>query len=356
MNSDDLRKLRACCRDQVAFEQMQEILAKVHQPVQLDPSFQSYFQTEKLLSLGQMVVDIAHEINNPVNFICGNLNHASQYAQQLITLLECYQQECPTPSPELQQYIEALELDFILQDFPKLLSSMKMGSDRICQLVLSLRNFSRADAVEMQPTNLHDGLDSTLLILQHRLKPKSDARGIEVICEYGELPLVECYPNQLNQVFMNLISNAIDALEEIKPLEQNSYPTPPASDGAEIDRPRITIRTMHIPDPQGGMPRAIICIADNGPGIPSEIQERLFTPFYTTKPVGKGTGLGLSLSHEIIVNKHGGEIHCYSQPGEGTEFWIELPVNQVRVKESAIAPTIPEPRPATPNNALLYRA
>ncbi len=364
MNSDDLRRLRACCRDQVAFEQMQEIIATAHLATAhlLTPT-DEHLQNKKLLSLGQLVADVAHEINNPVNFICGNLNHANQYAQQLIELLSRYQQECPTSSPELQQYMEEVDFNFIMQDFPKLLSSMQMGSDRVRQLVLSLRNFSRTDAVEMQPTNLHDGLDSTLLILQHRLKPKSNTRGIHVICEYGDLPPVECYSNQINQVFMNLISNAIDALEEkhqstasCLATNTSTHSAQAISDTAVSDRPQITIRTMHIPDPQGGVPRAIICIADNGPGIPLSNQEKLFMPFYTTKPLGKGTGIGLSLSYDIIVNKHGGELHCYSQPGEGAEFWIELPVKQVRAEEPSIAHSTLETTPMPSNNALLYQA
>jgi signal transduction histidine kinase len=283
---------------------------------QLKKNQAQLIQTEKLSGLGQLVAGIAHEINNPVNFICGNLTHASHYAQLLIELLQHYQQE-HQPSPELKQRLEEFDLEFIVEDFPKLLSSMKMGGDRIRQLVLSLRSFSRPDAVEMQPANLHEGLDSTLLILHHRLKPRSHSRGINIVCEYGELSPVECYGNQINQVLMNLLSNAIDALEEMMA----------QTDAEDSYRPQITIRTRQIPDPQGGNPRAIVCIADNGAGIPYEIQSQLFEPFFTTKSVGKGTGLGLSISREIISN-HGGELQCYSQAGMGTEFWIELPIHR----------------------------
>lgn len=317
---------------------------------QLKQSQAQLVQREKLSSLGQLIAGIAHEINNPVNFICGNLNYASQYAQQLIDLLDRYQQEHVSPSSELAQQLQAIDLDFVVEDFPKLLSSMQMGGDRIRQLVLSLRNFSRADSVEMQPTNLHEGIDSTLLILQHRLKPKSTFRGIQVNCEYGDLPLVDCHPNQINQVFMNLLSNAIDALEEV---DSDLVPYQPGQ-----PHPQITIRTMHIPDPHGGMPRVVICIADNGAGIPFVAQERLFEAFYTTKPLGKGTGLGLSLSYDIVVKNHGGELQCYSQPGEGTEFWIELPVKQAQVEKAAEpnGKVVSTPVPAPHSSVLLYPA
>lgn len=299
----------------------QQTQALVKALEQLKASQAQLIQSEKLSGLGQLVAGIAHEINNPVNFICGNLTHASHYVQQILELLSLYQQECPDPSAALAERLAELDLEFIAEDFPKLLDSMKVGSDRIRQLVLSLRNFARTDAVAMQPTNLHEGIDSTLLILQHRLKPKSDSLGIELVCEYGQLSPVECYASQINQVFMNLISNAIDALEEATQKQSQVASTAP-------QRPRITIRTLQIPDPQGGNPRVVICIADNGPGIPAEIHDRLYDPFFTTKPAGKGTGLGLSISYDIVVNRHGGEIQCYCPIEGGTEFWIELPVQQ----------------------------
>lgn len=310
-------------------QQSQELAAALEQ---LQKSQSRLVQSEKLSGLGQLMAGIAHEINNPVNFICGNLAHAQQYAQQLIKLVTIYHQEHLTPSPELQEHLAEAELDFIIEDFPKLLSSMQMGGDRIRQLVLSLRNFSRSDATEMLPTNLHEGIDNTLLLLHHRLAPKSNARGIQVVCEYGDLPLVECHTNQINQVLMNLIGNAIDAVEELAAEETVSeqMAEAPASptEPAQTYRPQITIRTRQIPDPQGGNPRAVICIADNGAGISLAVQEKLFEPFFTTKPIGQGTGLGLSISRDIVV-KHGGDLQCYSQPGEGTEFWIELPVRQL---------------------------
>jgi signal transduction histidine kinase len=276
-------------------------------------------QGEKMSSLGQLVAGIAHEINNPVNFIYGNLSHASQYTQDLLGVLTLFQQEHPSPSPELAERIAELDLDFLMEDFPKILSSMQLGADRIRQIVLSLRNFSRLDEADTKPVDIHEGLDSTLLILQHRLKPRSNTVGIQIIKEYGELPLVECYANQLNQVFMNVLTNAIDALEEAAERGDRS-------DDINEWLPQITIRTGIIPDPETNSSRIIIRIADNALGVPEAIQPKLFEPFFTTKPAGKGTGLGLSISQQIIVDRHSGSLECYSQPGEGTEFWIELPM------------------------------
>lgn len=271
-------------------------------------------QGEKLSSLGELVAGIAHEINNPINFIYGNLIHAHQYARDLLELLSLYRQTYPHPDAQLSDRIAALDLNFLLEDFPKMLSSMQIGADRIRQLVLSLHHLSRGDETEMQPVNLHDGIDSTLLILQHRLKPRSNAVGIRVVKEYGQLPPIECHPNQINQVFMNLLGNAIDALESMQ-----------QPDSADLTEPwqQITICTGLISDLQTGTARVIIRIADNGPGMAQSVQERIFEPFFTTKPAA--TELGLAISHQIIVEQHGGVLECYSQPGEGTEFWIEIP-------------------------------
>ncbi|PSB19918.1 hypothetical protein C7B65_09625 [Phormidesmis priestleyi ULC007] len=263
-------------------------------------------QTEKMSSLGELVAGVAHEINNPVNFIYGNLNHVSEYAYDLLTLVKTYQACYPNPIAKVVEQAEEIDIDFLTQDLPKTLASMKVGADRIRQIVLSLRNFSRLDQSEMKPSNLHEGLDSTLLILQHRLKSKSDLFGIELVKNYGDLPIVECYAGQLNQVFMNVISNAIDALEE----------------HLNTQTPTISIRTERL-----GNDRVVICISDNGPGIPKDVQDKMFETFFTTKPIGRGTGMGLSISHEIVVEKHGGVFKCNSQPGHGTEFWIEIPID-----------------------------
>ena len=270
-------------------------------------------QTEKMSTLGTLVAGVAHEINNPTSFIYGNLHYASEYVKDLLALVRLYQKYYPDPVPEIQCHAEAVELDFLLEDLPKTLSSMETGAERIRHLVLSLRNFSRRDQCQMQVVDLHDGIESTLLILKNRLKANGDRSGITVIREYGELPPIECYPSQLNQVFMNLLGNAIDALEEVRDCSPN---------GSRFI-PVIRIRTR-VASPE----RVTISITDNGPGIPEEIKLQLFDPFFTTKPMGKGTGLGLSISYQIVVERHSGVLQCHSVPGEGTEFSIEIPICQ----------------------------
>jgi len=278
-------------------------------------------QSEKMSSLGQMVAGVAHEINNPVSFIYGNLNHVNQYSTDLLGLLDLYQQHYPHPVPEIQDRAEEIDLDFILEDLPHMLNSMHVGADRIREIVLSLRNFSRLDESELKQADIHEGIDSTLLILQHRLRPqaRSKERGeqpeIQVIKEYGNLPLVECYPGQLNQVFMNILANAIDALEQsVVASQEKEQPTP---------YPQIEIRTQVVEDNQ-----VAIAIRDNGPGIPESVISQLFDPFFTTKPVGKGTGLGLSISYQIVVQKHHGRLQCQSVPGQGTLFLIAIPIRR----------------------------
>ncbi len=268
--------------------------------------------SEKMASLGQMVAGIAHEINNPVSFIYGNVTPAIEYSHYLLNAIDLYQQHYPQPPDAIKEQIEAVEFDFIKEDFIKLLESMKTGAERIKQIVLSLRNFSHLDEADRKPANLNQDIESTLMILQHRLKPQPRRCAIEVIREYGKLPLVECYPGQLNQVFMNLLSNAIDALEERLQREPNFTP-----------QIRICTEVKNNLD-KSNIKSAIVRIADNGAGIPEKVKQRIFDPFFTTKPIGKGTGLGLSISHQIIVEKHQGQLECHSQLGQGTEFLIEL--------------------------------
>ena len=267
-------------------------------------------QSEKMSSLGQMVAGVAHEINNPVSFVHGNLEPASEYAQDLIRIIELYQKHYPNPAEEIQEEIEAIELDFIKEDFVKLLDSMQNGTERITSIVLSLRNFSRLDESEFKQVDIHEGIDSTLLILHNRLKSQSNHREIEIIKEYSSLPKIDCYAGQLNQVFMNILANAIDALDD----EINKNPT---------FTPQIRVTTE-----LSGNNKIKIYIADNGSGIPQKIQSKLFDPFFTTKQVGKGTGLGLSISYQIIVDKHHGKFSCNSSPETGTEFMIEIPICQ----------------------------
>ncbi len=285
-------------------------------------------QTEKMSSLGQLVAGVAHEINNPVNFIHGNINYVSEYAQDLLNLVELYQKHYPNPVPEIQEEIEAIDLEFLCQDLPKLLSSMNIGTSRIRQIVLSLRNFSRLDEADMKEVDIHEGIDNTLLLLQNRLKVKPEQPQIQLIKEYGDLPLVECYAGQLNQVFMNLLTNAIDALEEslvISHLSLVSDKEQRTNDKGQMTSPQILIRT----DIQDNL--VFIRIADNGPGMTEEVRQKLFDPFFTTKPVGKGTGMGLSISYKIVVEKHRGQIQCISAPGQGAEFVITIPLQQPKI-------------------------
>ncbi|MEG3860821.1 PAS domain-containing sensor histidine kinase [Microcoleus sp. herbarium12] len=290
-------------------------------------------QTEKISSLGQLVAGVAHEINNPINFIYGNITHASQYARDLLELLHLYQEKYPNPVPEIAETAEEIEINFLMTDFPKILESMKVGADRIRDLVVSLRNFSRLDESQMKRVDIHEGIESTLVILQHKLKANAVRPAIEIIKQYGNLPKIECYAGQLNQVFMNLLANAIDALEE--------YNTKRSAKEIYASPNTIGISTSANSD------TATIRIADNGMGISEEVIRKLFDPFFTTKPVGKGTGLGLSISYQIIVEKHRGKLQCISAPGVGAEFIIEIPIRQKlsalateNIKEMVISPAV----------------
>lgn len=276
-------------------------------------------QSEKMSSLGQLVAGIAHEINNPVNFIHGNLIHLETYSQDLIGLIDLYQREYPQFNPTIATRSEDIDLEFLSEDLPKILDSMKIGTDRIREIVRSLRIFSRLDEAEVKAVDIHEGIDSTLMILQSRLKANLYRPAIQVIKNYGSLPQIECFAGQLNQVFMNILANAIDALEE-----RNQQQTLEAT---QQNSNTITITTALDPECQ-----AIIKIADNGIGMPASVQQRLFNPFFTTKPVGQGTGMGLSISYQIITEKHQGTLTCTSHPGQGTEFVIRIPLKQTSCK------------------------
>ncbi|MEL7242215.1 MAG: AAA family ATPase [Cyanobacteria bacterium J06573_2] len=261
-------------------------------------------QNEKMSSLGQLVAGIAHEINNPISFIYGNLTPASQYTLDLIELIDLYQNLYPQSLPEIKSKIEDIELDYLIEDLPKLMESMKTGAERIRKIVVSLRNFSRLDEADLKPVDIHAGIDSTLLILQQKLNSNHKYSEIEVIKNYSKLPELNCYASELNQVFLNIISNAIYALRE-----------------KQSNQPKITISTS-VKDSKN----ILISIKDNGIGIKESVLNQIFNPFFTTKPVGSGTGLGLSTSYSIVVEKHRGNLSCVSAPGEGTEFLIELPI------------------------------
>ena len=272
-------------------------------------------QSEKMSALGQMVAGIAHEINNPVSFIYGNLSHIKQYTHDLLRLVELYQRYFPNPPAEIQTERKTIDLDFLEKDAILVLDSMNIGTERIRDIVLSLRNFSRLDESEFKAVDIHEGINNTLMILQHRIKATDKSPEIQIIRDYSNLSNVECYAGQLNQVFMNILVNALDALEELN--TKRTY--------QEIrDNPScITIRTSVV-----DLEWVKIAIADNGSGIPKSIQKQIFNPFFTTKPVGKGTGMGMAISYQIITKKHGGKLEFFSTPGKGTEFVVQIPIQQ----------------------------
>ncbi|MBD2198544.1 MULTISPECIES: hybrid sensor histidine kinase/response regulator [Calothrix] len=264
-------------------------------------------QNEKMVALGQLVAGIAHEVNNPISFIYGNLQYANQYVQDLINIINTYQQEYPQPNQKIEKILKDLDLNYVTKDLQTLMGAMYRGAERITDIVLALQNFSRHDESLMKQVNIHQGIDSALIMLQHRLRETQNRPAIDIVKDYGNLPLVNCYASELNQVFMHLLNNAIDAF-----------------DGwVSQQKPQIQINT------QLTQTKTVkIAIADNGPGIEESLRSRLFDPFFTTKPVGKGSGLGLSISYQIVVQKHRGQIACFSSPGKGAEFLLEIPLEQ----------------------------
>jgi PAS domain S-box-containing protein len=309
--------------------QLREKAAKLKQALsELKQTQTQLIQSAKMSSLGQLVAGIAHEINNPVSFIYGNLDYAIHYIQSLIELLQLYGKHSPEPAEEIQDLIDEIDLDFVIADMPKLLSSMKLGADRIRQIVASLRNFSRHDQAEKKVVNIHEGIDNTLRLLQDRLKATASHPAIEVVKEYGDLPSVECYAGQFNQVLMNILNNAVDALEESIGNGQKGMSNGKESSNYQLPIINYPLPKIRISTEVKDSDRIAIRIADNGPGMNEEVRRKLFDPFFTTKAVGAGTGLGLSISYQIVVEKHGGQLTCVSEPGKGAEFLIEIPIRQ----------------------------
>jgi two-component system NtrC family sensor kinase len=298
LTPEQLEALQALGRQVISQMELQLQLQRLHQ------SQGQLVHSEKMSALGQLVSGVAHEINNPVTFINGNLNYLQEYTQNLLDLVDAYQAQCPDPTPALQALVQSSDLDFLRTDLPKILQSTRNGGDRIQAIVHSLRNFSRLDETGLKTVDVHQGLDSTLVILDHRLKSvDAHKHPITVVKNYGDLPAVTCHPGELNQVFMNLITNAIRALE-----------------AAESESKILKISTAAV-----NQDRVILSINDNGPGIPLEIRQRIFDPFFTTQPIGQGNGLGLFVSHQIIVQQHGGKLSCQVDD-TGTTFTIELPL------------------------------
>ncbi|MFN6461048.1 MAG: response regulator [Nostoc sp. DedVER02] len=295
-------------------------------------------QNEKMVALGQLVAGLAHEINNPISFIYGNLQYAGQYVQDLVNLIEIYQQEYPKPTSKIQQIANDIDLNFVINDLQNLIGAMYRGSDRIREIVLALQHFSRHDEAEMKRVNIHEDIENTLVMLQHRLREAGNRPAIIVVKDYGNLPLVSCYVSELNQVFMHLLNNAIDAIEEkLENQSSNLYSLMPLDNGytpvaalGETSKPQWLLPTpqIRIHTEVTELNTIKIAIADNGPGIEESLRSRLFDPFFTTKAVGKGSGLGLSISYQIIVHKHRGNITCNSSVGQGAEFTIEIPIEQ----------------------------
>ncbi len=296
-------------------EELQETNAMlINALTELKQSQVQVIQSEKMSMLGQLVAGVAHEINNPVGFIAGNIQPALYYVKDLFGLIDLYQQKYSQSDPDIQDEIENIDLEYIREDLPKLIASMQEGVARIFDISIGLRTFSRGDSASPVLFNLHEGINSTLMILKHRLKANETRPSIEVVKEYGQLPSVECYAGQLNQVFMNLLANAIDALEDSN--QGRSFGEIKANSN------QITIKTELDDDLQS----AIIRIKDNGVGMTDGVKQKIFDHLFTTKEVGRGTGLGLAIAYQIVVEKHGGKLDVNSSLGQGSEFVIVIPV------------------------------
>jgi predicted ATPase/signal transduction histidine kinase len=320
-----IENARLYAGEQEKSQQLQESLE------QLQQTQAQLVQTEKISSLGQLVAGVAHEVNNPVGFIMGNLDYAKQYIDDLLKLVHLYQEHNPSPAKEITNYIKKIDFEFLVSDLPKMISSMEVGTERIRGIMQSLRNFSRVDSSDKKAVDIHEGIETTLMILQHRLKPRQERPAIQIVKKYGDLPLVKCYSGQLNQVFMNLLANAIDALDEYNQgrtyleIEKNPNIITITTELVTLEE-ELAIGQENLTNEKITNEKVVIRIADNGPGMPEAVRKKLFNPFFTTKPEGKGTGLGLSISFQIVTEKHGGVIECISSPGEGACFVIQLPL------------------------------
>ncbi|MBD2327988.1 response regulator [Alkalinema sp. FACHB-956] len=296
-------------------QRVQERTAELSQSLaQLQQAQVQLVQSEKMSMLGQLVAGIGHEINNPIGFIRGNITPMQDYIQDLFDLIHLYQEKFPDPGTEILDLAEMIDIDYLAEDLPKIMRSMEQGVDRLQEISLSLRTFARADIASKIEFSLHEGIDSTIMLLRHRLKANEKRPEIVIVKQFEPVPPISCHPGQLNQVFMNIIANAIDAFDDLN--QNRSY--------KEIEAcPNVITITITLDESKKN---AVVRIQDNGMGIPAELQNQIFEASFTTKAVGKGTGLGLAISHQIIVDKHHGQLHCVTKPNVGTEFIITLPV------------------------------